>query len=131
MRAAGGDQPGEEERPDIGAVGQGVHREHEGHGERDEPRDYRARLRVRASLEGDAERVVTGVAPLEAAGPGDVSFLTDPRYLKQAESSRAGAFLVGRNVSGLPAPLLRVDQPQHGLIAMLELFHPAPSVPPA
>jgi UDP-3-O-[3-hydroxymyristoyl] glucosamine N-acyltransferase len=83
-----------------------------------------------ASLEGDAERVVTGVAPLEAAGPGDVSFLTDPRYLKQAESSRAGAFLVGRNVSGLPAALLRVDHPQHGLIAMLELFHPAKSVPP-
>ncbi|HEU4437863.1 MAG TPA: UDP-3-O-(3-hydroxymyristoyl)glucosamine N-acyltransferase [Methylomirabilota bacterium] len=83
-----------------------------------------------ASLEGDAERVVTGVAPLEAAGPSHVSFLTDSRYLKRAASSRAGAFLVGRDVSGLPAPLLRVDHPQHGLIALLELFHPAAPVPP-
>jgi UDP-3-O-[3-hydroxymyristoyl] glucosamine N-acyltransferase len=83
-----------------------------------------------ASLEGDAARVVTGVAPLEAAGPAEVSFLTDSRYLKQAEASRAGAFLVGRDVSGLPAPLLRVDHPHHGLIALLELFHPAAPVPP-
>ncbi|HEX7785492.1 MAG TPA: UDP-3-O-(3-hydroxymyristoyl)glucosamine N-acyltransferase, partial [Methylomirabilota bacterium] len=83
-----------------------------------------------ASLEGDAERVVTGVAPLEAAEPYHVSFLTDSRYLKRAEGSRAGAFLVGRDVSGLPAPLLRVDHPQHGLIALLEIFHPASPVPP-
>src|SRR5438552_3382104 len=30
-----------------------------------------------ATLEGDAARVVRGVAPLESAGPDDVSFLTD------------------------------------------------------
>ena len=30
-----------------------------------------------ASLLGDAARVVTGVAPLETAGPEHVSFLTD------------------------------------------------------
>jgi len=82
-----------------------------------------------ASLEGDAERVMTGVAPLEVAGPAQVSFVTDPKYLRQAASSRAGAFLVGRDVSGLPGSLLRVDHPQQGLIALLELFHPDPVVP--
>ena len=33
-----------------------------------------------ATLDGDASIVVTGVAPLDTAGPGDVSFLTDLRY---------------------------------------------------
>lgn len=79
-----------------------------------------------ASLEGDAARIVTGVAPLEAAGPHQVSFLTDRKYLKQAEGSRAGAFVVPRDVSGLPGPLLRVDHPQQALIALLGLFHPEP-----
>jgi UDP-3-O-[3-hydroxymyristoyl] glucosamine N-acyltransferase len=83
-----------------------------------------------ASLEGDAARVVTGVATLEAAGPAQVSFLTDPKYLKQAAGSRAGAFLVGRDVSGLPGPLLKVDRPQQALITLLELFHPDPPAEP-
>ncbi len=82
-----------------------------------------------ASLEGDSARVVTGVAPLETAGPDQISFLTDRKYLKPAEQSRAGAFLVPRDVSGLPGPLLRVDQPQQALIALLGLFHPEPPTP--
>ena len=56
VRAAGGDEPGEEKRPQVTAVGDGVEREHEGHSQRDEPRDERARLRVGAPLERDAER---------------------------------------------------------------------------
>ena len=83
-----------------------------------------------ASLEGDPGRAVDGVASLETAGPSQVSFLTDTKYLKQAESSRAGALLVGRNVSGLRGPLLKVDRPQQGLIALLELFYPEAPAPP-
>jgi len=81
-----------------------------------------------ASLEGDAGRVVTGVAPLEAAGPDQVSFLTDRKYLKQAEASRAAAIVVPSDVSGLPSALLRVDQPQQALIRLLRLFHPEPPI---
>jgi len=83
-----------------------------------------------ASLEGDPARVVTGVASLEAAGPEHVSFLTDAKHLKQAQASRAGAFLVARNVSGLPGALLHVDRPQQALIALLGLFHPEPAAVP-
>ena len=83
-----------------------------------------------ASLVGDAGRVVTGVAPLETAGADQVSFLTDRKYLKQAEASRAAAVLVPRDVAGLPAALLQVDHPQQALIRLLELFHPEPAVEP-
>ena len=83
-----------------------------------------------ASLQGDPGRLVTGVAPLDAAGPEQVSFLTDPKYLRQAEASRAGALLVGRDVADLPAALLRVDRPQQALIALLALFHPEPATEP-
>jgi UDP-3-O-[3-hydroxymyristoyl] glucosamine N-acyltransferase len=83
-----------------------------------------------ADLEGDPARVVRGVAPLDAAGPDDVSFLTNPRYRAQAEGTRAAAILVSPATDGLRPALLRVPAPQVALIALLELFFPAPPVVP-
>ena len=48
---------------------------------------------LQARLEGDPARVVVGVAPLESAGPDQITFLTDPRYHDAARASKAGAFL--------------------------------------
>src|SRR2546422_6538125 len=64
---------------------------------------------LRATLEGDPAAVVTGVAPLESAGPGQISFLVDARFAEAARASGAGAFLAGPDVSGLPGPVLRVQ----------------------
>ena len=83
-----------------------------------------------ASLQGDAGRVVRGVAPLDVAGPDQVSFLTDRKYLRQAQASRAGALLVARDVADLSAALLQVDHPQQALIVLLGLFHPEPRAEP-
>src|SRR5947199_29608 len=83
-----------------------------------------------ATLEGDPARVVRGVAPLESAGPDDVSFLTDARYRAAAQASRAGAFVAGADVTGLPAPILTVAAPQQAMIDLLLLFHPAPPLLP-
>jgi UDP-3-O-[3-hydroxymyristoyl] glucosamine N-acyltransferase len=83
-----------------------------------------------ASLEGDAGRVVVGVAPLETAGPEHVSFLTSTRYRRQAQASRAGALIVPGDAEGLPGALLRVASPQVALIKVLRLFHPEPPLAP-
>ena len=79
-----------------------------------------------ATLEGDPARVVRGVAPPESAGADDVSFLTDARYRAAAQASRAGAFVAGAGVTGLPASILTVAAPQQAMIDLLLLFHPAP-----
>jgi UDP-3-O-[3-hydroxymyristoyl] glucosamine N-acyltransferase len=83
-----------------------------------------------AELDGDPAAVMRGVAPLDAAGPDEVSFLTSPRYRDQAERTRAGALLVPADTTGLGAALLRVPAPQTALIALLHLFFPAPPVAP-
>jgi UDP-3-O-[3-hydroxymyristoyl] glucosamine N-acyltransferase len=83
-----------------------------------------------ATLEGDAGRLVTGVAPLESAGPEQVSFLTHPRYTDAARSSRAGAFVAGVKATGLPAPVLRVPAPEQALVDLLNLFHPPAAIVP-
>src|SRR5216110_385710 len=85
---------------------------------------------LHASLEGDAAAFVTGVAPLESAGPDQISFLVDLRYAEAAKASRAGAFLAGPEASDLPGPVLRVRAPQQALIELLALFHPPADVAP-
>ena len=62
---------------------------------------------LQARLDGDPARIVTGVAPLDSAGPDQISFLTDARYHAAARASRAGAFLAAADVADLPAPTLR------------------------
>src|SRR5439155_1228968 len=45
---------------------------------------------LHATLEGDAAAVVTGVASLESAGPDQISFLVDARYVEAgAEAGEA------------------------------------------
>ena len=83
-----------------------------------------------ATLEGDAARTVTGVAPLETARPEQISFLTHQKYQRRAESSRAGALVVPRDATGLSGALLRVESPQAALITLLRLFYPEPLVVP-
>ncbi len=70
-----------------------------------------------ASLQGDAGHVVRGVAPLDVAGPDQVSFLADRKYLRQAQASRAGALLVARDVADLSGALLQVDHPPTACVA--------------
>ncbi len=81
-----------------------------------------------ATLEGDPRRVVTGVAPLDTAGPDQVSFLTQARYTDAAKASRAGAFVAGAHAAGLPAPVLRVRAPEQALVDLLNLFHPPAAI---
>jgi UDP-3-O-[3-hydroxymyristoyl] glucosamine N-acyltransferase len=80
-----------------------------------------------AKLDGDATRVVTGVASLDSAAATDISYLTDPRYASAARASRAGAFVAPVGTQGLPGPVLHCQSPQRALIELLTLFFPPPA----
>ncbi len=80
--------------------------------------------RVGGRVVGDPDRRVVGVATLEAAGPGDLAFLTNPRYRRRAETTRAGAVLVGRGVTLPGRDLLEAGEPYVALAEILALIHP-------
>jgi len=48
---------------------------------------------------GKEAQPITGVATLQDAGPGDLSFLSNPKYADQAKDSQAGAIFIGENVA--------------------------------
>jgi UDP-3-O-[3-hydroxymyristoyl] glucosamine N-acyltransferase len=83
-------------------------------------------------VEGDPERAVEAVRSLETAGPGDLSFLKDPRYRGQAAASAAGALLVGASLAdAVPGrDLLIADDPSWALARLLAHLHPEESRPP-
>lgn len=77
-------------------------------------------------LEGDPGVIVTGVAPLNTAGPGEVSFLANPKYRSSLETTSAGGVIVSREVRAPGLNLIRVDDPYLGFAMVMELIHGEP-----
>jgi UDP-3-O-[3-hydroxymyristoyl] glucosamine N-acyltransferase len=75
-------------------------------------------------VDGDASRVVSAVAPLDTAGPGDIAFVADGRYAAAARSSRAGALLVPEDLPSLSVPLVRCRALRPALARLVALLHP-------
>jgi UDP-3-O-[3-hydroxymyristoyl] glucosamine N-acyltransferase len=88
-----------------------------------------ARLRRAA----DGTRLVRDVAPLETAGPEEVSFLENRKYLETYLCSRAGAaFVDERTAARAPAGLVPLvcDEPYKAYARAAQLFYPVPPVRP-
>lgn len=85
--------------------------------------------RVSGEIHGGGDPEIDGVAPLDRAGSRQLSFLTNPKYRRQAGDSEAAALLVPEGVD-LPGRILLVHrEPYLALARLLELYHPAPPRP--
>jgi UDP-3-O-[3-hydroxymyristoyl] glucosamine N-acyltransferase len=62
-------------------------------------------------LDGDGQLEVARVAPVEDAGPGDLTFLANPKYTSELERTRATAAIVGFDITRAPCALLRTRNP--------------------
>ncbi len=81
--------------------------------------------------DGDPERVIADVASLNAAGPSEISFLDNPRYLPGFEASKAGACILDpRYASRAPKgmDLLLTSTPYFAYARIAQMFYPASEV---
>lgn len=87
---------------------------------------------VGGRLEGETQRVLRGVAPIESAGPADLTFLAHRRYVDYLRRSQPGAVLVAEGATGLPEglTLIRVADPYLALARALHVFYPEPERQP-
>jgi UDP-3-O-[3-hydroxymyristoyl] glucosamine N-acyltransferase len=79
------------------------------------------------------KRLLTGVAPLQKAGPNEVSVLHNPRYAAAMESSRAGLIVVGEDMAARVPPgsvPVVVRDPHDSWAKVATLFHPPPRTVP-
>ena len=81
-------------------------------------------------LVGDPDLEITGVAGLQEAGPGELTFLSNPRYAPQTRTTRAAALLVAGPIEELELAFLVSSNPYLDFARALELFQPVPDREP-
>lgn len=78
---------------------------------------------IGAELAGDGNVAITGVGTLEDAQPGQVTFLANPKYLKQLETTSASAVIVAPSVKIDRLPLLKAKDPYYAFALAVRHLH--------
>jgi UDP-3-O-[3-hydroxymyristoyl] glucosamine N-acyltransferase len=92
--------------------------------------------RLGCSLDGDGELDILGVAGIEHAKPGQLTFVSNPRYRSAIPTTRASAALLAKNFTVErdpalpPLAVLRSTDPQLDFARAIELFYQPPAYPP-
>jgi UDP-3-O-[3-hydroxymyristoyl] glucosamine N-acyltransferase len=83
-----------------------------------------------ARLVGDGSPEITGVAGIEHAQPGQVTFVSNKKYAGLARTTQASAILVEPGFPEIATPTLRLDNPYFAFARTIELFYQPPAYPP-
>ena len=80
-----------------------------------------------ATLENaDPETEITGVAGIEEATAGQITFVANPKYAASAKSTAASAVIVGESFPAIPTGMLRTANPYLAFARAISLFYQAP-----
>ncbi|MDD4940568.1 MAG: UDP-3-O-(3-hydroxymyristoyl)glucosamine N-acyltransferase [Candidatus Omnitrophica bacterium] len=83
-----------------------------------------ARL-VGGDIAGDENALITGVAGIEDAREGDITFMANPKYQTFLSRTRASCVIVGRDAADAGGKtLLRVDNPSLAFTQVVSFIHP-------
>jgi UDP-3-O-[3-hydroxymyristoyl] glucosamine N-acyltransferase len=82
--------------------------------------------RLQAELTGPGDVEIIGVAGLQDAGEGMITFIAGAYQLKELEKTQAAAAFVPMEVSAASLPLLRVRNPRLAFARAIELFYVKP-----
>ena len=84
-----------------------------------------------ARLENGAPDVpISGVAGVEDAGSGQITFVSNPKYAALARTTKASAVIVAEDFPALPTAMLRSKNPYLDFARVLEMFYRPPQYEP-
>lgn len=78
--------------------------------------------RLECRLEGDGEIDIQRVAAIEDAGPGDLTFFTNPKYAAELSRTSASAVILADGAGPAPCAMLRARHPYFAFAKAVELF---------
>ena len=79
---------------------------------------------VGAGIPEEPDAVISGIASIEEAGEGDISFISNPRYFKFLQSTSAKAVIMPKGTEYPPHIIpLFVDDPYFSFLKILSLFN--------
>jgi UDP-3-O-[3-hydroxymyristoyl] glucosamine N-acyltransferase len=82
------------------------------------------------SVDGDPGVMVSGVASLETAGPGDIAFARSPKYSALVDRTRAGALILPIEMDAGSRSTIRSPNPSLDFARVVERFAVAPCPAP-
>lgn len=81
-------------------------------------------------LRGNGDLEVDGVAPIEHAGPGDVTFVANVRYARYLATTRATAVILSADAPEVSIASLRCEDPYAAFARAIDLFYQPIEAPP-
>ena len=85
---------------------------------------------VGGTVAGDGSIRITGLNGIREAGDGDLTFVSDRKYIPYLETTRASAVVVARDTPAGTKPLIFVDDPRQAMLAILVHIQKAQEIHP-
>jgi UDP-3-O-[3-hydroxymyristoyl] glucosamine N-acyltransferase len=82
--------------------------------------------RIQCRMISDQDVDILRVAGIEEAGPGDLTFVANRKYIKHIKDTKASAIILGEEMPEVPLPSLRSSNPYLAFAYALELFYRPP-----
>ena len=79
---------------------------------------------IGGSVVGDENTLISNIRPIDEAGVGDLTFIANPKYFKQLETTQATAILVPPGTVGPDKNLIVVADPYTAFGKLLVVFYP-------
>ncbi len=83
-----------------------------------------------ADRTGDADPEIHGVARIEEAQIGHLTFVANPKYTAEAKKTQASAIVVSPDFPQTDLPALRIANPDLAFARAIEIFYQPPAYPP-
>ena len=80
---------------------------------------------LNGELVGDPDLQISGVAKIQTASTGELTFLANPKYGKYLDSTKASAILISKNQTAPQINHIKVDDPYLSFLEVLKLLYPA------
>ena len=80
---------------------------------------------VGGEVVGDSTTVINGLAKIQEAGGGELSFISNDKYIKYASTTKASAIIVSNSFDReCTASLIKVEDPYFAFLKVIKLFFP-------
>ena len=80
-------------------------------------------LKIRCRMDAPDDVEILRVTGIDDAGPGDLTFVSNRKYISHIKSTRASAIILGLDIPAAPIPTLRCSNPYLAFARALELFY--------
>lgn len=80
--------------------------------------------KIGAKFTGDGDAVIQSAAPIESAGPGQITFLSNPAYKKYLATTNASAVVIAPNVTVEGPSAIIADNPYLAFSQIIDLVYP-------